>query len=107
MKCCLIRKVPYRLPGTSRLVWSLILAEREGLSLLFVRKPSDNYSHSIVIAQENVESRVFEISNASVFPSETRDMIEIGSIFETLGHGLQKSEFDGFFEGDIEDSGVA
>ncbi len=50
---------------------------------------------------------VFEITNASVFPSETRDMIEIGSIFETLGHGLQKSEFDGFFEGDIEDSGVA
>ena len=91
----------------NRLVWALTFSEREGLALLFVRKPDDNYSHSIVIAQENVESLVFEISNASVFPSETRDMIEIGRIFETLGHGLQKSEFDGFFERGIEDSGVA
>ena len=91
----------------NRLVWALTFSEREGLALLFVRKPDDNYSHSIVIAQENVESLVFEISNASVFPSETRDMIEIGSIFETLGHGLEKSEFTHFFEDEGEGFGVS
>ena len=107
MKCCLVRKVSFRLPGTNRLVWAIVLSEREGLALLFVRKPDDNYSHSIVIARENVAERIFEISNASGFPFETRDMIEIGSILETLGHGLQKSEFDGLFDGEPEDSGVA
>ena len=29
MECCIVRKVPYRLPGTKRLVWAVILAERE------------------------------------------------------------------------------
>ena len=107
MKCCLVRKVSFRLPGTNRLVWAIVLSEREGLALLFVRKPDDNYSHSIVIALENVGERIYEESNASVFSMETRDMIDVGSIFETLGHGFQKSEFDGFFDGEIEDSGVA
>lgn len=88
------------------MVWALILAEREGLSLLFVRKPDDDYSHSIVIATENVAERIFEISNASVFLFETRDMIEIGSIFESLGHGLEKSEFTKLFEDECEGFGV-
>ncbi len=107
MKCCLVRKVSFRLPGTNRLVWALILSEREGLALLFVRKPDDNYSHSIVIGRENVAERIYEESNASVFSMETRDMIDIGSIFETLGHGLEKAEFSRFFEDDGEGFGVS
>ena len=54
----------YRIPGTSCLVWAVILCEREGLSLLFVQRPDHNQSHSLIIATENVEHRFFEPANA-------------------------------------------
>ena len=55
------------MPGTSRLVWVVILAQREGLSLLFVRRPDEKYSHTLAIRMENVPERVFETLDASQF----------------------------------------
>ena len=97
MTCCVIRKVPYRLPGTTRLVWGLILAEREGLSLLFVQTPDDKRSHSIVIATENVAERVFESVNVSSFPLEQEDLVGIGCKLNALGERLVEDKLEEFF----------
>jgi hypothetical protein len=100
MKCCFVRKVPYRFPGTDRVVWSLILAEREGLTLLFVQKPDGHRSHSIVVATANVEQRAYEDANASNFPVECEDLADIGTKLNAIGDGLAHNEFKTFFQGE-------
>ena len=98
MECCIVRKVPNRLPGTKRLVWAVILAEREGLALLFVQKPSKQHTHAIAIGTENVAERVFEEVNASRFPIEHNDLAEIGTKLQGLANGLTNEEFKRFFK---------
>ena len=96
--CIIMRKVPYRLPGTTRLVWAVILAEREGLSLLFVQKPDEHRAHTLAIAAENVPERVFEdVTAASRFPLEEEDLVGIGSKLQALGEGLSEAEIQRFF----------
>jgi len=97
MNCCIVRKIPYRLPGTSRLVWAVILAEREGLSLLLVRKPEKGKSHIIAIAEENVEKHFYEDANASRFHIEHEDLSEIGTRLQALGETFDEVEFERFF----------
>jgi len=97
MDICILRKVPFRLPGTKRLVWAVILAEHEGLSLLFVQKADDKRSHVLTIATENVAERVFEETNANRFPLDHSAMAEIGKILQALGEGMSEREFHRFF----------
>lgn len=97
MKCCILRKVPYRLPGTDRLVWAVILVEREGLSLLFVRKLDKQRSHMLAIATENVRERVFETVNASTFQLEDNDLGKVGIKLQALGEGMSEDELMKFF----------
>ena len=98
MEICILRKVPYRIPNTKRIVWAVILAEREGLSLLFVQRPDDKRSHSLAIATENVTERVFEeVPNASRFHLEHDDLARIGGRLHALGEGLSADEFRRFF----------
>ena len=98
MDICILRKVPFRLPGTSRLVWSVILCEREGLSLLFVQRPDDKRSHTLTIATENVTERCFEEVNASGFQLEHADLAGIGKKLHAIGEGLSADEFLKFFK---------
>ncbi len=101
MDCCFVRKVPYKMAGKNpRLVWAMILAEREGLSLLFVQKPDDKQSHIIAIAAENVTERVFEDVNASKFNLEPQDLAVIGTKLQALGQKLSDDEFVNFFKPD-------
>jgi hypothetical protein len=93
MRYVALRKVPYRLPGTKRLVWAVILAESEGLTLLFVRKPDENHSHTLAIGMENMPERVFETVNASQFHVQHEDMAEIGSKLQALAERLSSEEF--------------
>ena len=95
--CIILRKVPYRLPGTDRLVWSVVLCERDGLSLLFVEKPDDKRSHTISIATENVRERVFEEVNASRFQLEHTDLAGIGTKLQALGESLCDNDFRRYF----------
>ena len=103
MDICILRKVPYRLPGTKRLVWAVVLAEHEGLSLLFVQKPDDKRSHVLTIATENVAERLFEEANANRFSLDHSAMAEIGKILQALGEGLSESEFHRFFRWEDDD----
>ena len=100
MDICILRKVPFRLPGTKRLVWAVVLCEREGLSLLFVQKPDDKRSHALTIATENVTERVFEEVNANRFQIEHGDMAEIGKKLQALGEGISENDFFRFFKPD-------
>ena len=100
MEICILRKVPFRLPGTKRLVWAVVLAEGEGLSLLFVQKPDDKRSHILTIATENVTERVFEEVNASRFQIEHSDLAGIGKILQALGEGISENDFYRFFKPD-------
>lgn len=94
MNPVIMRKVPYRLPGTTRLVWAIILAEREGLTLLFVQRPGEDWNHEVAIGVENVAERVFEAANVSRFPVEHGDLAGIGKKLKTLGDGLSESELE-------------
>jgi hypothetical protein len=93
-----MRKVPFRLSGTTRLVWAIILAEREGLSLVFIKTTDDNRSHQIAIATENVPERVFESVNVSSFPVEQGDLESIGVKLAALGDNLTTDEIEEFFK---------
>ena len=93
-----MRKVPYRLPGEkTRVVWAIVLAQREGLSLLFVRRPDDEWSHALAIATEDVEQRVFVDVPASRFPLEYRDLSTMGAKLQALGEDLSEQELERFF----------
>lgn len=101
MNICVLRKVPYKIPNTKRLVWAVILCEREGLSLLFVRKPDDKRSHLLAVATENVAERVFEnVPNVSQFQIEHDDLTRIGGKLHAIGEGLSEDEFRRFFKPD-------
>ena len=98
MECCIMRKVVYRLPNTKRLTWAIVLAEREGLSLLFVRGMSGSQSSGLVIGSENVSQRIFEDVQASRFPLETADLAAIGGKFRAIGGSLSEDELMKFLE---------
>ena len=102
MKSVIIRKVAYLLPGKSRPVWAFVLAQREALSLLFVERPDDNYSHTLVVATENPAAGVFEDVGANRFPMESDDLEEIAGRLEALGTGLAKEQFRKLFRMDEE-----
>jgi len=83
MKCCIIRQVAYRLPGTTRIVWANVLCERDGLTLLHVPQLDKKGSHSFVFAQQNGE-RVFEVAGAHTFGISTDDTDAIGTKLRAL-----------------------
>lgn len=100
MKSVVLRKVTYRLPGKSRPVWAFVLAQSQGLALLFVQRPDDNHSHALAIACEDFAG-VFEDVKANRFPLETADALdEIGGRLEALGDGLTKVDFRRMFKMD-------
>lgn len=99
MRCCLLRKVPYR--SGSRLLWAVVLAQHEGLSLLFVQRTGEEQSHTLAIAVENPAEGVFEAVEASRFPLESQDLEHVGQALQALGDSLSKDEFRRMFH--IED----
>lgn len=98
MKMVIVRKVAYCLPKSNRLVWALVLAERQGLALLFVRKPDGKCSDALVIASENVSEKAFEAVNTSAFPIEQSDLAGIGDKLSALGDETAEGEFEKFLK---------
>lgn len=100
MKSVLLRKVVYRLPGKwPRPVWAFVLAQQEGLSLLFVPKPNDN-SHTLALATEDPASGQFEDAKVSRITLATKDLEDAGERLEALGEGLIKVDFRRLFKMD-------
>ncbi len=104
MKSVVLRKVPYRMAGKSRLLWAFVLAQSQGLSLLFVQKPDGNYSHALAIACENPSAGVFEdVGTNNRFPLATEDLEQVAGRLEALGDGLTKVDFRRMFKMDDDD----
>lgn len=95
-----LRKVAYRLPGTSRPVWAFVLAQSQGLTLLFVQKPDDNYSHALAIACEDSGGVFVDVGGANRFPLASDDVEDIGGRLEALATGLAKEDFRRLFRMD-------
>ena len=99
MKCCILRKVAYRLPGKKkRLVWAVVIAERDGLSLLFVKKPDEQWADSLVVTIENVAQRCYEDVVTSRFPLEKGDLVSIGAKLQALGDTESEADLANFFK---------
>ena len=103
MKSVVLRKVPYLMGGKSRLVWAFVLAQSQGLTLLFVQKPNDHYPHGLAIASEDSVGVFEDVAGANRFPLETQDLDEIGGRLEALGDGLTKADFRRMFKMDDDD----
>ena len=97
MKCCVVEKVRYRPAGTSRLVWGIVLAQREGLTLLLVPKPNGGSSHVLAIAAEKEGERVFEDAGVPRFVLEQGDLADVGGKLEALGDELSEDELRRFW----------
>ena len=102
MRACIVEKVPFRLPGKgNRLVFAMLLLQRQGLSLLFLRKPDDHHEHKLIVAVENVAERVFEPADLSSFPLEdASDLAALAAKLEVLGENLNEREIERFFRRD-------
>ena len=98
MDICIVRKVPFRITGTKRLVWAIVLSEREGVTLLFVQKPDEQRSHLLTFATENVTERFYEEVKANQFTIEHDDLAGIGKILTALGEGISREDFSTFFK---------
>jgi hypothetical protein len=92
-KYCVIRKVPYRIAGTKRIVWANAISEGNGLALLLVPKSHADGAHSIVIAEENLTDRIFESVGSPSFDIESMDVKTIGDTLRILGAKLLNEEF--------------
>ena len=104
MKYCIIRKVPYRIPGKkSRIVWANVIAENSELVLLLVPKTHVEGSHSIALAQQNGLEGVFEAISPSTFEIGTVEVRNIGQTLKLLGSKLISDEILRSFEKEFGD----
>lgn len=86
MKALLLERVPFRLPGKARrLIWAVVIAQREGLSLLYVKRPDENWSDSLVVAVQKPKERYFEAADRFSFPLEGGDLSDIGGKLQAMG----------------------
>jgi hypothetical protein len=92
MKAVILRRVVYRPSDTDRLTWAVVLSQNAGLSLLFVPRRSDQADHSIAIAAENIQDRLFEPVNGPQFPMEDWDLARIGEKLSSLGEAMAEPD---------------
>lgn len=93
MKYCFIQKVPFKVPGSKRILWANILAQHQGLTLLIVPKSHTKEPHKIYFAIENVEQRVFEAVTDHRFDIETADVVEAAKKLKLLGESFLRDDF--------------
>ena len=90
MSCCIIRKVPFK--ADNRIMWGLILNEREGMALMVVHRHEKSESHTLAVGIEGTNG-IFESVDLNRFPLEYGDLESIGRKFNTLGEELDEDGF--------------
>jgi hypothetical protein len=90
MSCCIIRKVPFK--TGNRIVWGLVVGEREGMALLVVQRQENTGSHTLAVGVEGTNG-IFESVDISRFPLEHGDLEAIGRKFYALGEEFDEEEF--------------
>ena len=97
--CVILQKIIYRLPGTKRPVFGLLLAQNEdGISLCFIKRPNGAHSHVICVAvdsgkgyYEEAKSSNFGLDNAAVATT-------IGLKLQAIAGGLEEVDIDKILE---------
>lgn len=97
MKPCIIRRVPYLLRGTSRILWAIVLCETEGLALLWVQTPDNVIPSTLVIATEHVAEKVFVDVNVNTFAFPKELLADVGGKMKALGQMFIEQNFKNFF----------
>ena len=97
MACCIIRKVPFKIGN--RIVWALVLSEREGVALLVLQRMDNSKTHSLVVGTEGANG-IFESADVTRFPLEHGDLAKIGRKLDALGDELDEDAFFRFLKAD-------
>lgn len=100
MSCCIVRKVPFQIGN--RIVWGLVLCEREGVALMLVQRTKNGESHSLVVGSEGANG-IFESVNVSRFPLEHGDLAELGRKLHAIGDELDEDAFYRFLKSSDDD----
>ncbi len=97
-KYCVIRKVPFKMPGPkSRVVWAHVLCEREGLALLLVPKLAREQAHMLFVATENVAEHMFEPVDQHGFQLEEEDVERVGLNLWVWVKALREKRMEALF----------
>lgn len=102
-KYCVIRKVPYRIPGTERIVWANVLSQNHGVALLLIPKSQTDGAHLIVFAEENAIERVFESCGSQILELGSTEIKSVGESLKALGSKLIGEDLMRTFEKDFGD----
>lgn len=92
MNCVILQKVVYRLPGTKRPVYAVVLGQNEdGNSLLFVRKPNGAQSHCLAFAVDAGKG-YYEATKTSEFTLDRSALGCIGVRMQAVAGGLDDND---------------
>jgi hypothetical protein len=91
MKASKLRKVPYRVPETDRIVWGIVLAESKGMALLFVRSFQKGGNDHLAIAAEKSEG-VFEAAGVSAFPIKRPQLLKATATLALIGGAMTEED---------------
>ena len=83
MSYVILERVVFREPKKDRRRYGIAVCHRNGLSLVFIRSPDEENSHSLIIAAQDVARGVYEEAKATRFP-----IADIGSLND-LGEKCQ------------------
>jgi hypothetical protein len=98
MKCCILRKVVYKLPESSSLRWGIVLCQNGGLTLLYVPRCDDQGSHRIAICTENLHERLFEDVATSQFLLDDDQLCSVGNNLLALGERIEETKLKDLLE---------
>jgi len=93
MEACIIRQVIYRVPKSPKTVFGYVVAQAEGLSLLFIKQLKTTMPHALVVATESEKQGVFEAANVVHFPIESQDLASLAGKLQALAHHVSSEDF--------------
>lgn len=102
MKCFILQKVPFKLPGKNgRLIWGVLISRSssDGLCLIYVKKPDENWADTLVAAFPNPKG-YFEPAERFVFALGDGDLGDIGGKLKALGEEENEADVRRMFERD-------
>jgi hypothetical protein len=98
MNCVILQKVVYRLPGTKRPVYGVVLGRNEdGINLLFVKRPNGAQSHSLALSVET-EKGYYEDAKTSHYAMDKESAVTIGRRLQAIAGGLDETEIERMLE---------
>jgi hypothetical protein len=92
--CIVLRKAVYRMPGTNRPVWAVVVAEAqsEPLSLLLVKTQHEDRPHMLALGIETSAGH-YESAGCNHLAISTPELAALGGKLQALAENLANEEF--------------